>query len=78
MSDRSRDDETSQYREEYPEKDFLEAIRECSVASTTNVATEIGCNRSTALRRLTQLEKREKIASERVGEKAKVWYLLDE
>ena len=75
MSDRSRDDETQRFEAEYTDQDFLDAVQECPVASTSNVADEIGCNRKTALRRLQQLEEQDEIQSETVGERAKVWYI---
>ena len=75
MSERTRDDETQRYDQEYTDEDFLDAIRECPVASTTNVADAIGCYRKTALRRLNELEERGEVASESVSGKAKVWYI---
>jgi len=78
MSDRARNDETKQFKQEYTDADFLDAVRECTVASTTNVADEIGCNRKTALRRLKQLEADDELVSEDVGVRAKVWAVADE
>ena len=62
-----------QYERKYPDGAFLEAVRKCEVASTKNVADEIGCDRSTAYRRLKQLEKRDEIGSETLGGDSKVW-----
>ena len=62
-----------QYDQEYPDGAFLEAIRKCDVASTKNVAAEVGCDRSTAYRRLTDLEERDEIGSETLGGGSKVW-----
>lgn len=61
-----------QFDKEYPEGVFLEAVRNCPVASTDNVADEVGCDRSTAYRRLKQLEERGEIGSEDVS-RGKVW-----
>lgn len=78
MSERTRDDDTKQFNQEYTDGDFLEAVRECSVASTPNVADEIGCYRKTALRRLNDLEKQGAVGHERVSGSAKVWFVTGE
>jgi len=66
-----------QYEQEYTDGDFLEAIAECSVASTSNVAESVGCNHATAFRRLKQLEEDGEIDSGLVGSGrgSKVWIL---
>ena len=67
-----------QYDEQYPDEMFLAAIKSCSVPSTGNVADEIGCNRTTALRRLDKLEESGAIeVSGEVG-RARVWSVVDE
>jgi len=77
MSDRARDDETQQFNQEYTNDDFLDAVRECAVASTPNVADEIGCYRKTALRRLEKLEEQGEVGHETVSGSAKVWYVVE-
>jgi len=77
MSKRTRDDETQQFGEEYTDSNFLQAVRDCPVASTPNVADEIGCYRKTALRRLTKLEEQGEVGHETVSGKAKVWYIIE-
>ncbi|ELY85278.1 putative transcriptional regulator [Natrinema gari JCM 14663] len=76
MSDRSRDDQTKRFNEEYSDDNFLKAVRECSIASTPKIAKEIGCNRKTALRRLTALEDDGELESEMVSD-AKVWTISE-
>ena len=78
MSDRSRDGETKQFNQEFSDEDFLNAVRECPVASTPNVADEIGCYRKTALRRLGKLEEQGEVGYEKVGGNARVWYVPGE
>lgn len=75
MSDRSRDDETQQFNQEFADEDFLKAVRECPVASTPNVAEEVGCYRKTALRRLNELEEKGEVGYEKVGGRSRVWYI---
>ncbi|ELY68861.1 winged helix-turn-helix domain-containing protein [Natrinema versiforme] len=78
MSDRSRDDETQRFNDEYTDDDFLNAVRECPVASTTEIAERLGCNQSTAYRRLTKLEDDDEVMSESLSANARVWYVADE
>lgn len=78
MSERPRDDDTQQFESEYEDEDLLEAIDECAVASTKNVAEAVGCRRRTALRRLKQLEKWGEIDAETLGGGSKVWTVADE
>lgn len=75
MSDRTRDDETKQYGQEYTDDDFLEAVRECPVASTGEIAEAVGCYRKTVLDRLGKLEKQGEVGHKKVSGKAKVWYI---
>lgn len=62
--DRTRDD-NSRYTTEYTDSDFLEAIDELGKASTSDIATEIGCATATAHYRLNKLEDNETIQSEK-------------
>ncbi|QCC57277.1 winged helix-turn-helix domain-containing protein (plasmid) [Natrinema thermotolerans] len=73
MSDRPRDDDTQQFEAEYTDGDFLEAVRNCTVPSTSNIAEAVGCRRRTALRRLKKLEDQGEIGSETLGGGSKVW-----
>ena len=51
-----RDDETGQFREEYPQESFIEAIGEIDSATTTKVAEHVGCSYDLAYRRLNALQ----------------------
>ncbi len=53
MADR---DEEGKYTEEYPDEAFLSAIEAVDVASTQNIADEVGCSYDLAYRRLKSLE----------------------
>ncbi|ELY73222.1 winged helix-turn-helix domain-containing protein [Natrinema pallidum] len=77
MSDRTRDDETKQFNQEYTDDDFLKAIRECPVASTGEIADAVGCYRKTVLARLGKLEEQGEVGHKKVSGKAKVWYIDD-
>lgn len=66
-----RDDE-GQFTEQYPREAFLRAIRELPVASTQNVADEVGCSYDLAYRRLNQLEEEGRVTHEEAG-RAFIW-----
>lgn len=57
----------------------LKMIREWDepVVSTRDVADHFDISRRTALRWLTELGEEDEIRSKNVGERAKVWYLLE-
>lgn len=61
-----RDDE-GQFTEEYADEEFLSAIRGLSVASTQNIADEVGCSYDLAYRRLKSLEQDREVECEEVG-----------
>lgn len=63
MADR---DKEGKYTEQYSEEDFLSAIEDVDVASTQNIADEVGCSYDLAYRRLNQLENDEEIRSQKV------------
>lgn len=74
VSERDRDEE-GKFTEgsvAYTDDDFLEAVDSLELPTTSDVGREVGCGRSTALRRLTDLEERGAITSRTVG-KARVW-----
>lgn len=74
MGRRERDEDTGKYTEEYPPKEFLEALNEIGPAGTTDVAEHVGCDRRTAYLKLQSLEEDNKIESEKVGN-ALLWRL---
>ena len=67
-SRRMRDrDEEGKYSESFPDADFIEAVRAVPVASTQNVADEVGCSYDLAYRRLTTLYEENRVQREEVG-----------
>ena len=67
--------------QEYDENDVLAALRELDEGAgvrTGKVADKVGCSRRTALRRLTSLEKTDKVASSEISERMKLWTIPDE
>ena len=72
---RERDGDTGQYREEYTDDEIEQLLRGTRL-STTEVAEELGCHRTTAHSRLTELEDEGLVTWTRVGG-AKVWTTTD-
>lgn len=74
--DRDRD-ESGQYVTTYPDTAFLHAIREMDgLPGTGEIAAAVGCSHDLARRRLRELEEKEKVNAETVGN-AVVWSLVD-
>lgn len=69
-------DEEGKYRETYPDSDFLEAVHELPVPSTSNVAEKVGCSYDLAYRRLRDLYEEGKLEREEVGNSF-VYYLQE-
>lgn len=62
-----RDEDTGQYKEEFPVQAFLEAVRELETPTTTNVAERVGCSYDLAYRRLNQLADQGELQKQNVG-----------
>lgn len=62
-----RDDESGQFREEYPTEAFLKTVEELDVATTSKVAERVGCSYDLAYRRLNALSEDEEIEKTDVG-----------
>ena len=62
----NRDDE-GKFNEQYPDEDFISTVESLPVASTQNVADEVGCSYDLAYRRLQDLEEEGDIIREEVG-----------
>ena len=60
-------DDTGQFTEEYSNEAFLSAIESLPVASTQNVADEVGCSYDLAYRRLKSLRDAGEVRKEDVG-----------
>ena len=63
---RKRDEETGLYEEVYSQDDVLDALRGTRL-STSEVADALGCHRTTAHQRLTQLEEGGTVTSSKAG-----------
>jgi len=61
-----RDDE-GKFNKQYPDEDFISTVESLPVASTQNVADEVGCSYDLAYRRLQDLEEEGDIVREEVG-----------
>jgi CTP-dependent riboflavin kinase len=60
-------DSSGKYNEIYPNFAFISAVHNIPVASTQNVADEVGCSYDLAYRRLNSLYDSNKIEREKVG-----------
>jgi CTP-dependent riboflavin kinase len=60
-------DEEGKYDQSFADSDFLNAVESVPVASTQNVADEVGCSYDLAYRRLKQLFDDDEIEREEVG-----------
>jgi CRP-like cAMP-binding protein len=67
MGDRDRDEATGRFTEEYPPKEFLNALAELGQTGTTDISDYVGCDRRTAYLRLKSLEEDGEVTSEKVG-----------
>ncbi len=63
---RERDEETGEYQREYTDGEIRELLRETRL-STREVADALGCHRTTAHERLTELEDEGRVKSKSVG-----------
>lgn len=64
MEDR---DEEGKFNKQYPDEEFLSAVKDLPVASTQNVADEVGCSYDLAYRRLNEMGEEGEISKEEVG-----------
>ena len=70
-----RDDKTGQYTDEYPEEEFLDAIRSADqMLGTGEIADAVGCAHDTAYKRLQKLEEEDVLGSQKVGNTI-VWFI---
>jgi hypothetical protein len=65
--DEENRDESGKYSETYPDSAFLGAVSGLPVASTQNVAEEVGCSYDLAYRRLGDLFEECNLEREEVG-----------
>lgn len=62
-----RDADTGRFRQEFADEDFLEAVRNADLPTTSDVAESVGCKYRTAYSRLGNLEDKGRITSRQVG-----------
>jgi len=60
-------DEEGKYNQSYADEDFVNAVESVPIASTQNVADQVGCSYDLAYRRLNQLFENGTIEREEVG-----------
>lgn len=77
MAERGRDEESGKFTEEYPEEDFIKALKELESSGTTDIAEFVGCDRRTAYLKLNSLEEAGKVESKKIGN-ALLWELTME
>jgi len=68
-----QDEETGQITREYPDNEFIAAVKEHSPASTSEVGEAVGCSSDNAYRRLKDLEEEEKVQSKMAGNSL-IWF----
>ncbi|SFC63287.1 hypothetical protein SAMN05444422_112108 [Halobiforma haloterrestris] len=70
----NQDSETGKITQKYPDEAFIQAVKEQSLASTSEVGEVVGCSSDNAYRRLKSLEDAGKVESKKAGQSL-VWYL---
>lgn len=71
-----RDDDTGQFRRQYPDSAFLDALADRAFAPTRDVAETVGCSYETAYKTLRRLHDKEAVERHDVGAAA-AWSLTD-
>lgn len=71
-----RDDDSGQFRRQYPNEAFLDALDGRAFAATTDVAEAVGCSRETAYKTLQRLHDEGRVEKHNVGA-AVAWSLAD-
>lgn len=72
-----RDEESGQFTPEFPDSDFLDALRGGEGVTTSEVAETVGCKYRTAYARLSDLEDEGQVRSRKVGNTL-LWMLAEE
>lgn len=70
-------DESGKFTPTFSPEDFLEAVGNLDLPTTSDVAEEVGCAHRTALHHLNQLEDDGRLASRQAG-RAKLWMISEE
>jgi len=71
-----RDTDSGQFTPTYTDEDFITAVTDHDLPSTSNVADTVGCKYRTAYERLTRLEDAGQLTSRTVGNSL-VWMITD-
>lgn len=72
-----RNNDSGQYTDSYPDRDFIAALHEHGgAAGTSDVAEHVGCVRDSAYRRLNQLAEQGMVERQKVGNSL-VWSVTD-
>lgn len=66
MTDRNRD-ERGRFQPDHEDDEYVDAVRECEPAATSEVAGKVGVPRQNADRRLRRLEDQGRVRSKMVG-----------
>lgn len=64
---RKRDNRSGRYTTEFEPKDFIEAVQMLELASTHDIADEVGCSYDLAYRRLKELADEGQIDGNKIG-----------
>ncbi|WGI17149.1 hypothetical protein [Methanonatronarchaeum sp. AMET-Sl] len=64
---KKRDKKTGQYKQTYPTKKFIKAIKNTENPTTNKIAKQVGCSYNTAYKKLKKLEKNQKITKQKIG-----------
>lgn len=62
-----RDENSGRFQKEYPTERFLQAVSELDMATTSEVAEQVGCSYDLAYRRLSQLAEEDKVEKMDIG-----------
>jgi len=65
--DRDRDNRSGRYTTEFESETFIEAVDELGLASTRDIADEVGCSYDLAYRRLKELADEGLVEGNKVG-----------
>ena len=67
-----RDEDSGKFEPEYESRQFVKAVARADLATTSNIAEQVGCSRRTALKHLNKLEEEGRLSSTMAG-RAKIW-----
>lgn len=77
MPNDARDETSGRFSEKFTDDEFINAVREADLPTTSEVAEAVGCKYRTAYGRLGDLEENGRLASRKVGNSL-VWLVVDD